>query len=58
MTSRPIEELIEELDDYTGFTKHELVDEAVARREEITPHLLTILERVLADPEAWLRRGS
>lgn len=54
MTLRPIEELLEDLDDYTGFTKYELVDEALERREEITPHLLAILERMLADPEAWL----
>jgi hypothetical protein len=50
---RPIEALLEELDEYTGFTKYDLVDEAVARREEITPHLLAILERIKADPEQW-----
>lgn len=44
MNLRPIEELFEELDDYTGFTRYDLVDEAVARQEEITPHLLRILE--------------
>ena len=54
MTPRPIEYLLEDLDEYTGFTKYELVDEAVARQEEVTPHLLAILERMLADPEAWL----
>lgn len=54
MTPRPIEDLLEDLDDYTGFTKYDLVDEAVSRREEITPHLLAVLERILADPEAWL----
>jgi hypothetical protein len=51
---RPIEELTEALDVYTGFTKFDLVDEAVERREEITPHLLAILERIKADPEAWI----
>ncbi|MGE4343640.1 MAG: DUF1186 domain-containing protein [Geoalkalibacter sp.] len=54
MNLRPIEELIEELDSYTGFTKYALMDESVERREEITPHLLAILERILADPQAWL----
>jgi len=54
MTPRPIEYLLEDLDEYTSFTKYALVDEAVARQEEITPHLLAILERILADPEAWL----
>jgi len=54
MNLRPIEELIEELDSYTGFTKYALMDEAVERREEIIPHLLAILERILAAPRAWL----
>jgi hypothetical protein len=54
MNLRPIEELIEELDSYTGFTKYALMDEAVERREEIIPHLLVILERILADPQTWL----
>jgi hypothetical protein len=54
MILRPIEELIEDLDEYTGLTKYDLVDEAVVRREEITPHLLALLERMLADPELWL----
>lgn len=50
----PIEELLADLDEYTDFTKYDLVNEAVARREEITPHLLTLLERIKTDPEAWL----
>lgn len=54
MNLRPIEELIEDLDEYTGFTKYDLVDEAVARQEEITPHLLRILEEISADPESWM----
>jgi|GEM_PF-1010897 len=54
MNPRPIEELIGDLDSYTGFTKYVLMDEAVERREEIAPHLLAILERILADPGAWL----
>jgi hypothetical protein len=57
MNLRPIEELIEELDEYTGVTKHDLVDEAVARQEEITPHLLMILEEISADPEVWMEDG-
>lgn len=54
MNSRPIEQVIEELDSCTGFIKSALMDEAVERREEITPHLLEILEQILADPQAWL----
>ena len=61
MTLRPIEKLIEELDEYTGFTKYDLVDEAVARQEEITSHLLSILEQISADQAFTLSaciRGS
>jgi len=54
MASRPIKELLEDLDEFTGFTKYDLVDKAVERREEITPHLMAVLEKILADPEAWL----
>jgi hypothetical protein len=54
MTERTIEELLEDLDEYTGFTKYDLVDEAVARQEEITPHLLDILKEIHANPEVWL----
>jgi hypothetical protein len=54
MTECSIDSLIIDLDEYTGFTKHELVDEAVARREEIIPRLLAILQKILDDPEQWL----
>jgi len=53
MQHLPIEELIAQLDTYTGFTHFELMEQAAARQEEITPHLLNLLEQMLADPHAW-----
>lgn len=54
MEQRPIEELLADLDFWTGRTKIELVDEAIERRGAIVPHLLTHLETVTADPEGYL----
>jgi len=49
-----IPELLARLDERSGLFPHELVREAVARREEVIPHLLAILEDVDRDPEPWL----
>lgn len=54
LESRPIVELLADLDFWTGRTKIELVDEAIERWGEIVPHLLAHLEKVIADPEAYL----
>lgn len=54
LETRPIEELLADLDFWTGRTKIELVDEAIERWGEIVPHLLAHLEMVIADPEAYL----
>ncbi|MEI8354680.1 MAG: DUF1186 domain-containing protein [Deltaproteobacteria bacterium] len=51
---RPIEELLANLDYWTGQTKIELVDEAIERWGEIVPHLLAHLEVVIADPNGYL----
>lgn len=51
---RPIEELLADLDFWTGRTKIELVDEAIERWGTIVPHLLSHLETVIADPEGYL----
>ena len=48
-----MKELIETLNGYEGPFPEHLVAECVARREEITPLLLQILERVADDPAAW-----
>jgi len=54
LESRPIEELLADLDFWTGRTKITLVDEAIERWGEIVPHLLAHLERVIADSEGYL----
>lgn len=48
-----IEQILETLDGYAGPFPVHLVAECVARREEITPLLLQILERLADDPAAW-----
>ncbi|NVN90142.1 MAG: DUF1186 domain-containing protein [Desulfuromonadales bacterium] len=54
LETRPIEELLADLDFWTGRTKIEFVDEAIERWGEIMPHLLAHLETVIADPDAYL----
>jgi hypothetical protein len=54
LETRPIEELLADLDFWTGRTKIELVDEAIDRWGEIVPHLLVHLEKVIADPDGYL----
>lgn len=50
MNTTRIEELIEEFDWYDGIYKREEMEEALTLREEITPHLLRILEEVADAP--------
>lgn len=50
-----MEELLEELDFWTGRSKRTLVYQAIDHKEEITPHLLSHLERVIEDPEGYLQ---
>ena len=54
LETRPIEELLADLDFWTGRTKIELVDEAIERWGEIVPRLLAHLELVIADPAGYL----
>jgi hypothetical protein len=54
LETRPIEELLADLDFWTGRTKIELVDEAIERWGAIVPHLLAHLELVIADPDGYL----
>jgi hypothetical protein len=51
---RPIEELLADLDFWTGRTKFKLIDEAIDRWGAIVPHLLAHLELVIADPKGYL----
>jgi hypothetical protein len=39
-----------------GTYPREMVDAALARREEIVPHLIAILEEIIADPEGFLEQ--
>lgn len=48
-----IKALIDELCLFDGRYKRAQVDEALARQEEIVPHLLALLEAVLADPQRY-----
>jgi hypothetical protein len=54
LETRPIEELLADLDFWTGRTKIELVDEAIERWGGIVPRLLAHLEMVNADPDGYL----
>ena len=54
MEQRPMDELLADLDFWTGRTKIELVDEAIERWGAIVPHLLSHLKTVIADPKGYL----
>lgn len=51
---RPVEEILEELDFWTGRTKRALVHEAIERYGAIAPRLLALIDQVLADPAGYL----
>ena len=53
-----IQEIISSLEVYDGRYKREAMDAAVEQRDEIIPHLLTILENVLAEPGRYAEDGS
>lgn len=54
MALRPVEDLLDDLDFWTGRPKRPLVHEAIERWGAIVPQLLAHLERVVADPEGYL----
>jgi len=49
-----IQELLARLDQHRGSFPEDLVAEVIARREEVIPRLLAILEDIDRDPEPWL----
>jgi hypothetical protein len=49
-----VEELFLRLDRHCGSFPDDLVAEVIARREEVTPKFLEILENIDHDPEPWL----
>lgn len=51
-----LEEILDCLSVYDGNYKRECVDAAVQHQEEITPRLLSLLDDVLAQPEAYAER--
>lgn len=52
---RPVEEILEALDIWTGRTKRALVHEAIERYGDMAPRLLAIIDQVLADPDGYLK---
>ena len=53
-----INDLVTSLETYDKKYKRDEIDEALIKREEITPHLISILEKVLQDPEKYADRDS
>jgi Protein of unknown function (DUF1186)/SEC-C motif len=49
-----LEELLSHLDRHCGSFPTDLVEEAIARRQETTPRFLAILEEIDRNPELWL----
>ncbi|RME77118.1 MAG: DUF1186 domain-containing protein, partial [Chloroflexi bacterium] len=54
MAYETIEEILAVLERHSGKYPREAIDAAIARREEIVPHLIRILEEVKADPAKYL----
>ncbi len=48
-----IEEIIQRFENFDGKYPREHIEAALARQEDITPHLLQILEKVLGNPEKY-----
>jgi uncharacterized protein YchJ len=54
MTDAKIEEVLVALEFNDGVYQREAVDTAIVLKEEITPHLIDILEKLLADPAKYV----
>ena len=48
-----IDEILESFKIFDGVYKREQIDAAISLKDEITPHLINVLENVLADPEQY-----
>ena len=48
-----VSEILASFEMYDGKYKREQIDAAISLKEEITPHLIEILENVLSDPEKY-----
>ncbi len=53
-----INEILEAFKNFDGIYKKEQVDAAIELKEEITPHLIGILENVLAGPEPYIQNDD
>jgi hypothetical protein len=53
-----IQELLARLEQHEGSFPKDLVAEVIARREEVTPRFLEILEDIDRNPEPWLADGG
>ena len=53
MTEEKIQKILAAFETYDGIYKREAVDAAIALKEEITPHLMGVLESVLANPAKY-----
>ncbi len=58
MTEAKIKEILAALEFNKGIYQREAVDMAIALKEEIIPHLMGILEKLLADPAKYLDESS
>ncbi len=53
-----IEDLLKSFETYDKKYKRDEIDEALIKRDEITPHLISVLEKVLQEPEKYADRDS
>ena len=53
-----ITEILEAFKNFDGTYKREQVDTAIEFKEEITPHLIEILENVVADPDPYIQNEN
>lgn len=53
MTDQRIEEILKVFEIFDGIYKRDHVDAVVKLQEEITPHLIGVLEQVLSDPASY-----
>jgi len=53
-----INEILESFKTYDGKYKRDEINAALTKREEIIPHLISVLEKVLQDPEKYADRDN
>ena len=53
-----LNEILEAFKIFDGNYKREKVDAAIELKEAITPHLIEILENVLADPDPYIKNEN